>query len=124
MMEARLRELAGELGVEQNVLLAGWMDPREVLSVTREADIGMIPHLVTEHTDTTIPNKIFDYMANGLPVVVTHCSTLRSIVEETGCGRVCRDRDPQSMADAVLSLTGEAERRKCGEVVERHAVVK
>ena len=99
-MEPKLRAIARELAVEENLLLTGWVDSREVPALLEAADIGVIPHLLTEHTDTTIPNKIFDYMAKELPVVVTHCTTLREIVESTGCGRVCRDRDPASLADS------------------------
>lgn len=118
-MEERLRTLARELDVEANVLMTGWIDQREVPSIVAASDIGLIPHFLNEHTDTTIPNKIFDYMAQGLPVVVTHCRTLRGIVEAYDCGRVCRDRDPDALAAAVKSLADAAVRERLGEAGRR-----
>jgi glycosyltransferase involved in cell wall biosynthesis len=124
MMEQRLRQLARELRVEDNVLLTGWMDQREVPGVIARADVCIIPHFVTEHTDTTIPNKIYDYMAQGKPVVVTQCSTLKEIVEQYECGRVYEDRNPAALADAVRSLVDGGIREILGargrRAVEQH----
>lgn len=114
VMEPKLRALAKELGVEQNLLLPGWVDQRDVPSIIAESDIGMIPHLLTEHTDTTIPNKIYDYMAQGKPVVVTQCATLKQIVEACGCGRVYMDRDPEALAAAVATLADAGVRAELG----------
>lgn len=114
VMEEKLRSLAADLQVEDNLLLTGWVDQKEVPSIIAAVDIGLIPHLLTEHTDTTIPNKIYDYMAQGKPVVVTQCRTLRQIVESADCGRVYMDRDPEMLAQAVLSLSDENTRRQLG----------
>ena len=119
VMEPKLRALARELNVEENLLLPGWVDQRDVPSLIAEADIGMIPHLLTEHTDTTIPNKIFDYMAQGKPLVVTQCATLKQIVEECGCGRVYADRDPEALAAAVATLADPGVRAALGEAGRR-----
>jgi glycosyltransferase involved in cell wall biosynthesis len=119
VMEPKLRALAKELGVEENLLLPGWVDQGDVPSLIAEADIGMIPHLLTEHTDTTIPNKIYDYMAQGKPVVVSQCATLKQIVEECGCGRVYSDRDPEALAAAVATLADAGLRAELGEAGRR-----
>ena len=114
-LEPILRKLAEELDVQNNVLMPGWVDQREVPSIIAAADIGLIPHMLTEHTDTTIPNKIYDYMAQGKPVVVTQCRTLRRIVDSAGCGRVYQDTDPEEFARVVLSLRDENVRHQLGE---------
>jgi glycosyltransferase involved in cell wall biosynthesis len=109
-----MRALVRELGLERHVWLPGWIDASEVPALVAAADIGIIPHFVNEHTNSTIPNKIYDYMAGELPVVVTHCQTLREIVEQYHCGRVCADRDPRALADAVLSLADPHVREQLG----------
>ncbi|HMN42974.1 MAG TPA: glycosyltransferase family 4 protein [Povalibacter sp.] len=114
VMEPQLRKLAAELGVERNLLLPGWVDQKEVPSLIGEADICLIPHLLTEHTDTTIPNKIYDYMAQGKAVLVTQCRTLRQIVEGARCGRVYHDTDPSQLVQAVRGLTDANTREALG----------
>jgi glycosyltransferase involved in cell wall biosynthesis len=111
--------LARDLGVEDNLLLTGWLDQRDVPSLIAAADVGLIPHLVSEHTDTTVPNKIFDYMAQGRPVVVTQCRTLREIVESCQCGVVYADRDPEALASAVRTLADPATRERLGRAGRR-----
>jgi glycosyltransferase involved in cell wall biosynthesis len=118
-MEGRIKHLAEELRVTDNLLLPGWVDQREIPSIIRSSDIGLIPHLVTEHTNTTIPNKIYDYMAQARPVLATQCLTLREIVETSGCGLIYTDRDPESLATAVLESLGDGARVRMGDAGRR-----
>src|SRR2546422_366231 len=74
-----LKLLVRELGIERNVIFAGFIDHEHVPSIIEGADIGLVPHYVTKHTNSTIPNKFFDYMAQGKPVLVSNCKTLVDI---------------------------------------------
>jgi len=114
-IEASLRDTARNLGVEENVIFSGWVDPTAVPSLIAAADIGVVAHYATEHTNTTIPNKIYDYMAQRKPVVVSTAKNLQDIVEQSGCGRVFLDRDHADFARAVLSLSDPEQRRIAGE---------
>jgi glycosyltransferase involved in cell wall biosynthesis len=88
------------------------------LRIVSDADIGLMPHRKNDSWDTTIPNKLFDYMAAGLPVVSSDAAPCARILGETGAGRVFRSRDPVSLAAAieelmdpdVASILGEAGR--------------
>ena len=46
----------------------------------RKADVGVIPHPKNDHTDTTIPNKLFDYMAAAGRFLVSNAAPLERIV--------------------------------------------
>ena len=69
-----------------------------------------MPHIADDHCNTTIPNKLFDYMAAGLAVVATDAGPLRRIVTGTGCGRIYRGDDPEDFVRAMIELR-DAERR-------------
>jgi len=86
----------------------------EVRRLVREADIGVLPHRVSEAWNTTIPNKLFDYMAVELPVITSDAAPFARIVRETGAGVVFQSQDPASLADAVRTLFDGARRRSCG----------
>lgn len=100
----RLIELTESLGIKDNVVLPGWIDIKEIPAIIRGSAICFIPHLRSEHTDTTIPNKIFDYMALGKPVVVSDCIPLRRIVEESKCGVVFKSGDVSDLTRAIITL--------------------
>jgi glycosyltransferase involved in cell wall biosynthesis len=112
--EQSLKALAASLGVQDSVNFRGWVAPEQIPSLIRSADVCLVPHRVTEHVSTTVPNKIFDYMAQAKPVVVTNAAALREIVEPASCGEVVPDGDPTAMAAAVLRLVDPAVRAKQG----------
>jgi glycosyltransferase involved in cell wall biosynthesis len=85
----------------------------EVRRLVRSADIGVLPHRVSEAWNTTIPNKLFDYMAAELPVITSDAAPFARIVGETGAGVVFRSHDPESLAGAVRSLFDDERRRSC-----------
>jgi glycosyltransferase involved in cell wall biosynthesis len=98
----RLERLSEELGVEDEVHFAGWIDPEAVPSFLDAGDIGVIPHVVNRYTDQTVPNKLFDYMIAGLPVLTTPADPIAGVVRTVGCGRVLpADADGAAVADAV-----------------------
>jgi glycosyltransferase involved in cell wall biosynthesis len=113
--EQSLRALAERLNVAGSVVWRGWVAPGDVPSAIRDADICVVPHRVTQHTNTTVPNKIFDYMAQRRPVIVSDATALREIVESSGCGCVFDDGDPTSFAAAVTRLIDPASRAAAGE---------
>ena len=72
--------------------------------------VGLIPHVSTPHTETTMPNKIFQYMILGKPVVVSNLAPLVRVVEDAQCGTSFVERDPESLAEAIIRLK-DADRR-------------
>jgi glycosyltransferase involved in cell wall biosynthesis len=53
---------------------------------------------------TTYPNKVFDYMAAGRPVILAIDGVIRGVVESADCGIFCKPGDPRAMSDAVRYL--------------------
>jgi glycosyltransferase involved in cell wall biosynthesis len=81
------RELALTFpGPENDIRFLGYLPYDEALEHFREADVGVIPHLPNESWNTTIPNKLFDYMAAGLAVLTSEAVPTRRVVESVGCG--------------------------------------
>jgi glycosyltransferase involved in cell wall biosynthesis len=49
----------------------------------------------------TSPNKFFDYIAAGLPVLNNYPGWVAGLIEENGCGFAVPPRDPKAFADAL-----------------------
>jgi glycosyltransferase involved in cell wall biosynthesis len=59
---------------------------------------------------TTYPNKVFDYMAAGKPVILAIDGVIRGVIEDAGAGIFCRPGDPEALARAVLELVFDRRR--------------
>lgn len=106
----QLKKMAREKGVDKFICWAGWVNHEELFRYLRAADVGIIPHLRSAHVDTTIPNKIFDYMACGLPVIASDAPPMQRIVEETGAGLVFKSGDSADLTQAVMQVYSSHEK--------------
>lgn len=98
----RFRARARDAGLLDGVVrFLGLLPHADALAAVGRADIGIIPHHATELWNSTIPNKLFDYMAAGLPVVSSDTAPCARIIREMKCGEVFRAGDARSMADAI-----------------------
>jgi glycosyltransferase involved in cell wall biosynthesis len=56
---------------------------------------------------TTYPNKVFDYMAAGKPVILAIDGVIRKVVEDAGCGIFVPPGDPGALAAAIRQLAAD-----------------
>lgn len=64
---------------------------------------------------TTYPNKVFDYMAAGRPVVLAIDGVIRDLIETARCGVFAQPGDPSALAEAIKTLAADqAHSRKMG----------
>ena len=63
----------------------------------------------------TYPNKVFDYMAAGRPVVLAIDGVIREVVDGAGCGVFAEPGKPPALAEAIRSLAADkAKARQMG----------
>jgi len=102
---AQLETRCERLGIEDHVTFVGWVDPSQAPAFLAAGDVGVIPHVVTPLTTYTVPNKLFDYMRAGLPVLATDMDPVRRIVTEEDCGVILpRDPSDSAVVDAIRQL--------------------
>lgn len=125
--EARLRALATELNLNERVHFLPPVPHAAVTTIARHATLALVPFQNTclSHY-LTIPNKIFESLHAGLPVVASDFPELRRIVETHGVGRVCDASDPAALAlaiDDVVSDPAEYEqmRKNAAEAARAYA---
>ncbi len=84
-----------------NVELTGYLPLQKALPYFRAAHAGLSPLQRNIHHDTTYANKIFQYMAFGLPVVVSDCKAQAAVVNASGCGLI---HEAGNAADLVQKI--------------------
>ncbi len=99
-----LEESRRRLGLEARVRLAGARPYEDLPALWAAADVGLLPFHRCSHIDHTLANKLFEYMAVGLPVVASDAPPMVRVLEETGSGRTFRGGDPGDLARAVAAV--------------------
>ena len=102
--EALLRQAAAA-GAGHRVHALPPVTPAEVVAYATSATLGVSPIVPScLNYRYSLPNKLFQYMAAGIPVVASDFPQVRSIVEDAGCGVVVDTTRPQAMADAIQGI--------------------
>lgn len=100
----KIKRMIMDKDLEKYVLWIGWVDHADVFSYIKACNVGIIPHFVTEHVATTIPNKIFDYMGCGIPVVSSDAPPMKKILEKNQCGITFKGGDAEDLARTVVEV--------------------
>lgn len=106
-----LRARAEGLGAAGRVRFAGPVQPEEVVTHAAGADIGACLIQDTGFSYyNSLPNKLFEYLAAGLPVVGSDFPGIGGLVRDHDVGVLCRPDDPEAVASAIRELLGDPER--------------
>lgn len=117
LLEAR----AAELGLT-NVAFVDPVAKEAVAATLRTADAGlMILAPVELFTSGVSPNKLFDYLGAGLPVLTNVAGLVTRIVEEAGVGFAVTPGDPIALADGMeqMAASPPADAQERGEAYIR-----
>lgn len=103
-----LATLAAGIGAADRVHVAGPVPPDEVVAYARSADVGVSPIVPScLNYRYSLPNKLFQYMAAGIPVVASDFPQVRDIVIGAGAGFVVDTAQPVRIAEAIRTLLAD-----------------
>jgi glycosyltransferase involved in cell wall biosynthesis len=105
LLEASLEAHAADPSLAGRLHVLPAVPPVELLDWVASADVVAMPiQPSTLNHRLTTPNKLFEAMAVGVPVVASDLPGMATIVRETGCGVLCDPTDPRSIAAAIRSI--------------------
>ena len=114
--EGRIRsELEAQvksLGIQEHVVFEGWRPQPEIKSYILASDVCLIPQVKCDHTDTTVPHKLFHYMYLKRPLVTTNCTYMQKVVASEDCGLVAPYGDHEAFAERLITLYKDPACRK------------
>jgi glycosyltransferase involved in cell wall biosynthesis len=85
----------------ETVTFHGRLPHAEAIALFGKAHVGLVPHEARESWNTTIPNKLFDYMAAGLATISSDAVPAARVVRATGCGLIFRSGNAVELADCL-----------------------
>lgn len=108
---SRLEALTERLDLGDRVEFVGLVDREAVPAQINDAAVGLAPIRDEPELAYAMPTKSYEYLACGVPVVVTGRGEVRRFAEVSGGGRHA-EVDPAAIADAIAELLDSPERRR------------
>ncbi len=100
-----LRELTRELKLDMQVEFMGRLPFGELKAYARQASLGIsLEEDMGLSYRYALPNKLFDYIQAGIPVLVSDLPEMRKVVEDYQIGQVLGDPDPERIAQQVREM--------------------
>jgi glycosyltransferase involved in cell wall biosynthesis len=111
-VEAEVKAYPGWTRVNEH----GFLDRDGVRRLLGRSVAGLVIfHPLPNHMDAQ-PNKMFEYMSSGVPVIASNFPLWREIVEGNGCGLCVDPLDPKAIAAAIDHLVSKPDiARRMGE---------
>lgn len=106
-----LQERAHVIGLK-NVTFLPSVPKQEIPAVLAGADACIAILRPLDEYKTTYPNKVFDYMASGRPIVLVIDGVIRKVVEAAGCGLYTEPGNAIAIAEAIRWMANDPKKSR------------
>jgi len=93
-----------DLGLKRKIVFRGRIPYDEVPQVLAASQIGLLNYLPNLNNMMGLPNKLFEYMAAGIPVIASDFENYREVIETANCGLLVDPTKPEQIAKALFQL--------------------
>ena len=107
-----LRDRLVKLAGWKNVIEWGFVDREKVNEILKMSKVGIVTFLPCQNHINAQPNKMFEYMASGIPVVASDFPLWKSIIHESKSG-ICVDPfDTKAIKNAISEILENTKKSK------------
>ncbi|MFK7003390.1 glycosyltransferase WbuB [Flavobacterium covae] len=85
-----------------NVTFTGWIGREKLAYIGSIASIGLMAY--AKGAPQGLPNKIFEYMSYGLPILSSLDTETKDLLEEENIGLTYKANDPEDLIEKITSL--------------------
>jgi glycosyltransferase involved in cell wall biosynthesis len=109
-MDSAIRQKATEPELEDKVQILGRLPFKELHKYTVSADLGFsLEENLGLNYFFALPNKLFDYIQAGIPVITSDFPEMKAIVEKYNIGITTNERDPMKLAIVINEMLNNTE---------------
>lgn len=99
-----LKNIARQESVEEFVQFINWPGHNQLGTYLDIANICIIPQPSNDYINSGIPNKFFEYMSQGKPVLAAS-QPMERIITETSCGEVFQSENHDDFAKKIIKMS-------------------
>jgi glycosyltransferase involved in cell wall biosynthesis len=112
-VETDLKELSRSLGLTRKVTFTGRISPEKLFEYTVQADLGIsLEEDLGLNYRFALPNKVFDYIQAGVPVLVSDLPEVKSLVLQYDVGTINNAKTPFELAALFKQILGDEVKMK------------
>lgn len=100
-----LKQLVQQYSLQERVIFKGRMPYDKMMAHTRLSDLGLSLDKDTNiNYRFSLPNKLFDYIHAGIPVLGSDLVEVKRIIQDHGVGEIATSFDPENLAKQIQHM--------------------
>lgn len=105
----KLKQMVDDLHLQEKVTFIGVLPYDQMMQYTRKCFLGLILEKieVTDEHMFALPNRLFDYMKAGIPVLSTKAVEIKKIIQQYNAGALLEDAHPQKIAEKIIEVSND-----------------
>jgi glycosyltransferase involved in cell wall biosynthesis len=102
--EALIRRYAEKM---PQIIAHEWVYAPEIIALMRLSNFGLLPYPPTLDFIRSLPNKVFEYLNGGLPILTSLRGEIEALISEYSCGALYETLVPQSFEALVAKFVSD-----------------
>jgi glycosyltransferase involved in cell wall biosynthesis len=103
----KLKQMVKTLKLEEKVVFIGVLPYAQVMGYTRQSYLGLIFEKIdyTDEHNFALPNRFFDYIKAGIPVLSSKGVELKAVIDKYDIGQFVDRIEPKHLAERVMEVS-------------------
>lgn len=108
-----LKQMVEKLNITDRVHFFPRMPYQQMMAYTQLAELGFCLDKNTNlNYRFSLPNKLFDFIQAGVPIVASHLTEIEKIIRKYDIGIFIGNHEPETIASTIREALSDGERRK------------
>lgn len=87
-----------------NFFLPGWVDKKQIRALMQMSDVGILPYRSDRGFQLSYPNKVGEYLSEGLPIISSIKGELSKFLFDENIGLTYENNNEDKLVQAIYSL--------------------
>ncbi len=94
----------------KNIVFTGWFDQLSIVTMLKLSSVGLAPY--RDDASMSLPNKPFEYMARGLPILSSLPGELESLIRQEKIGVQYLANDVSTLIESIRWFSAHSDERQ------------